>query len=221
MEYLDIHTHLSENDKEICYNCSFVNVDIQEVKILAKNENYLDFLKKFKYLSLGIHPGDALYIDDNTMLEFVDIISKIDVSIIGEIGLDKNLKNNYEVQKIIFTEVLEIANDLSKPVILHVVGAMQDVINLRSKYKNIPIWIIHGFRGKPQQALQYIKKGFYLSFGEKYNEESVRVVPIDKLFIETDVSDMLINDIYKNIAKIKGVTVNTLLEEIKKHINFF
>ena len=47
-------------------------------------------------------------------------------------------------------------------------------------------WIIHGFRGKAALAEEYLKHGFYLSFGEKYQEAALCRVPADRLFIETD-----------------------------------
>ena len=72
------------------------------------------------------------------------------------------------------------------------------------------MWIIHGFRGKPQLAGQALNAGCALSFGEHFNSESVRLTPTDRLFIETDESTMLVSEIYQSISKIKDCTVEAL-----------
>lgn len=43
-------------------------------------------------------------------------------------------------------------------------------------------WIIHGFRGKKELALQYIREGIYVSLGEKYQEEVLWGIPLEYLF---------------------------------------
>ncbi len=64
-------------------------------------------------------------------------------------------------------------------------------------------WIWHGFRGKPQQAGQLIKNGIYLSFGVHYPEETVKGVPVGRLFLETDDSPVDIEEVLKQVAKQK------------------
>ena len=71
-------------------------------------------------------------------------------------------------------------------------------------------WIVHGFRGKPQLAGQLLKAGIDLSFGEKFNPESIQITPIERLFIETDESAMPIERIYEQIARIRGCKINDL-----------
>ena len=61
-------------------------------------------------------------------------------------------------------------------------------------------WIIHGFRGKPQLAQQLLNKGFYISLGEKFNPETVSIIPVDRLLFETDESPLNINKIIDNIT---------------------
>ena len=48
---------------------------------------------------------------------------------------------------------------------------------------------------KPEQAVQLLKKGFYLSFGEYYPDETMQIVPDERLFLETDDSLLDIEDI--------------------------
>lgn len=70
--------------------------------------------------------------------------------------------------------------------------------------------VVHGFRGKPQLAKQLLNAGFAISYGEHFNPESVAVTPLDKLCIETDESEMPIEEIYKKIATIKDCRTHEL-----------
>ena len=65
------------------------------------------------------------------------------------------------------------------------------------------MWIIHGFRGKPELARQALNTGCALSFGEHFNPESVRLTPTGSLYVETDESTMPISEIYHSIGLIK------------------
>ena len=79
-------------------------------------------------------------------------------------------------------------------------------------------WIWHGFRGKPEQAVQLLKKGFYLSFGEYYPDETMQIVPDERLFLETDDSLLDIEDILCQAARVRGVEVEALCEVIRRNI---
>ena len=61
---------------------------------------------------------------------------------------------------------------------------------VKKEFQPKQAWIWHGFRGKPEQAKQMLDKGLYLSFGEFYSDEAMRVVPDDRLFLETDDSEL-------------------------------
>ena len=66
-------------------------------------------------------------------------------------------------------------------------------------------------------AQAYLKHGFYLSFGEHYQEESMRTVPLDKLFLETDESSLSIESIYQKAAHTLGMSVEELARQISKN----
>ena len=63
------------------------------------------------------------------------------------------------------------------------------------------LWIIHGFRGKKQTAMQLIKQGIALSLGEHFNEEAAAAIPEDMLCVESDESTLSINLIKEKIDK--------------------
>ena len=75
--------------------------------------------------------------------------------------------------------------------------------------------IFHGFIGSPEQARRAVGKGYYLSFGLRAfaspkTLESLRETPLSQLFLETDDSDVPIEEIYARAAKVKGVTPEEL-----------
>ena len=47
-------------------------------------------------------------------------------------------------------------------------------------------WVVHGFRGKPQEAEALLKRGIGLSLGPRFNVATAAMIPDGSLFIETD-----------------------------------
>ena len=81
-----------------------------------------------------------------------------------------------------------------KPLVIHLVKAVDELLKVKRDLRPSNPWIIHGFRGKAALAEEYLKHGFYLSFGEKYQEVALCRVPADRLFIETDESEVSIGN---------------------------
>jgi TatD DNase family protein len=90
-------------------------------------------------------------------------------------------------------------------------------MSIRKEIAPKQAWIIHGFRGKPQLAEQFIKNGFYISFGEMFNAESLKATPKEKLFIESDESKTGINEIYSRVAETLGCSVEELASTIMQN----
>ena len=102
--------------------------------------------------------------------------------------------------------------------VIHCVRAFNELIQLKKTYKPTQPWIIHGFRGKPSIAQELIRHGCWISFGSHYQEESVRITPIERMFIETDESKESIGNIYLRIADTRGISLAELTESIKKNV---
>ena len=96
--------------------------------------------------------------------------------------------------------------------------AVDELLKLKQKIRPVEPWIIHGFRGKAVLAEEYLRHGFFLSFGEKYQEEALRIVPSDRLFIETDESMASIDALYERAAMIRKVPSWELRETIRKNV---
>ena len=159
----------------------------------------------------GIHPWDA---EKGCMLpEFREC------DIIGETGLDYARDVDKAAQERLFRAQLETAEKLHKPVVLHVVRAFEPTIKILAGY-NIEGVVFHGFMDSEQQAKEALRRGYYLSFGERSlrsskTRQAIVATPLDRLFCETDDNASLnIADIYTEVAEIKGVA----LAELERNI---
>lgn len=165
----------------------------------------------------GVHPWDAERGVISPDFEACDII--------GECGLDYACKVDRELQKELLRWHLDAADRLHKPVVLHVVRAMDDALRILDSYKTIKGIVFHGFIGSKEQALECLKRGYYLSFGERSlrspkSVEALRITPLSQLFCETDDNTTVaIEEIYNRVAQIKQIGVEELKREIEKNYN--
>lgn len=136
---------------------------------------------------------------------------------IGESGLDR-LHPYPDLQMQWLDRHIRLAEATEKPLILHNVRYTAELIALHRKYRPAQAWILHGFRGKPDAARQLLDHGFYLSFGERYNEDALRAVPDERLFIETDESPVAVEELYRRAATVRGTTAETLADTIYRNV---
>ncbi|MBR0330062.1 MAG: TatD family hydrolase [Alistipes sp.] len=159
-------------------------------------------------LTVGVHPWQAA----DGKLPSTDEIASAEA--VGEIGLDKASGVDFSLQMVQFQAQLRLAEAYRKPVVLHVVRAYEEVLKTLDEVQ-LPAVIFHGFIGSPELAERLIRRGFYLSFGERTfrsskTQEALRRVPLARLFIETDESRMPLAEIYEKAAEAKGITCEEL-----------
>ncbi len=188
----DIHTHHTDAGTG-----SVRNLTLPEAERLLQTDVEGLF-------SVGIHPWDAHKPVNWALLERLAADTR--VFAIGECGLDKGAQAPLPLQTDVFLRQIDLARRLDKPVIVHCVRCFNELMALKRQFPDSPAagnpkgnlgfcFVVHGFRGKPQLAEQLLKQGFYLSFGEKFNAESLQKTPIGRRFRETDESDMTIDEI--------------------------
>lgn len=203
---LDIHTHhLSEDPSNAVLNCDIKNQPIP-------NNAF--------YISVSIHPWQLTY--DNSQLQLEWLLTTLTdkrVIAIGEVGLDKLCTTPFDLQNNIFCNIIDIASQYNLPLIIHAVKTTNELIMLKKQIQPKNAWIIHGFRGKKELAKSLIEQGFYLSFGERYNPQSLQSTPVDRLLFETDESTININYLYEQAAILRGVTINQLKRTTQETMN--
>jgi TatD DNase family protein len=172
-------------------------------------------------LSFGIHPWFTKQSNEQEFDHLETIVQNKNCLAIGECGIDRSKGPNIEFQLDVFKIQIELANRLKKPMILHLVRSYSDILKISGSIK-VP-WLVHGFRGNEYEAHMLMSKGGRLSFGAAliHNDKLQSIVakmPLDKLYLETDVSKERIQTIYAAAASIRKSPVDSLRKAI--WINF-
>jgi TatD DNase family protein len=162
------------------------------------------------FVSKGLHPW---FIEQNFDEDsFIKLISNPKVLAIGECGLDR-LKPQFNLQKEVFIKQLNIANQLGKPMILHVVKAL-DEIELLLKESKVPI-ILHQYLGNEIQTNRLLaNEQIYFSFGKNLNQpktsKNLNQIPLNRIFLETDITSKNIQDVYLEFANLRQLDLMNL-----------
>ena len=173
------------------------------------------------YYSVGFHPYNVGKADEEETLGRVrKAVEHPRILAIGEIGLDKSIEADMKHQMRIFEKQVEIAEAARLPLILHVVRSFNEIIAFRNKHQPQVPMIIHGYNGGVQMAEELVESGFLVSFGQAITGEhskiieALQVVPLEKMFLETDEGDMDIRELYQFAADVKGVSLDHLRQQI-------
>lgn len=118
---------------------------------------------------------------------------------IGECGLDILRGASPKQQEDIFEQQALIAEQVGKPLIIHCVRATDRLLNIHRKLRPSVPWIVHGFRGKPETAMQLLRAGMLISLGEHFNPATAATLPEGSYFIETDDSPLPVETIAARI----------------------
>ena len=128
-----------------------------------------------KCYAVGIHPWHTEGDVEAQMQALTETAQNDQVKAIGETGLDSLRGAPLEVQMRLFERHIALAEALDKPLVIHCVRTARVVAPL-------------------------VKAGFYISFGERFNADALRAVPLDRLLAETDESTMPIGQIISQLA---------------------
>lgn len=215
MDLYDIHTHDSltvNTDDEVPRQQPVI---IQNVYPLGFE--YAKDSHNIQWFSCGVHPWYTQ--DAEPQLKFLnEIASDTRIVAIGETGLDKLKGPPLEIQQEAFEQQILLSEHLQKPLIIHCVKAWDELLRIRKKHKPKQQWIAHGYRGKPELTRQLLAEGFMFSIGEKFNEDSLQIIPINKLFCETDEADIFVNEVYDELAIALDLPIETLIKQIEDNV---
>lgn len=160
--------------------------------------------------SVGIHPWDSATCTDTEHLYRMAALPGC--VMIGEAGIDKLRGASVSIQKELLKTHIQLSEQLQKPLLQHIVKATDEIIALHKELRPEMPWIWHGFRGNAHTAEMLLKRGFYLSIGERFNADAVAAIPDDRLLVETDCSRLTIQDIVRNVAETRHDTPAHLAE---------
>jgi len=248
-EYFDAHTHtnfVAYNDdrEEVILRAKEEGVAMNVVGTQKDtSRSAVELAEKYDhvYATIGLHPihTSKSYHDEKELgeggKEFTSRGEVFDISeyekmgrsprviAVGECGLDyfRLDEKTKEVQSTAFIEQIELANNLEKPLMLHIRNAYEDaleIIHTHAKVKGD----VHFFAGDWNIAKKFLDFGFTLSFTGVLTfthdyDEVVKNAPLDMLLSETDApyvtpvphrgkrnEPMHVVEVVRAIARIKG-----------------
>jgi len=154
------------------------------------------------YATVGIHPHEAALAKPEDFDELSALARHPKVIAWGEIGLDYYYDHSpRDVQQRVFLQQLELARAVKLPVVIHCrpsdnsTNAWDDTLCLlRENWATSGLGgVMHCFGGTVEQARASLDLGFMISFAGNITypkaqniRDAASMVPIDRMFIETD-----------------------------------
>lgn len=203
--YIDSHCHLdcidlsNDHDNDISQLiqeardaniahmlCVCITLDaLPNIKAIVKRFDEISY-------SVGVHPNEKpgeQFSDD----VFINESCNDKCIAIGETGLDYfRSEGNLDWQRARFRQHIRIANQVNKPLIIHMRDATDDTISIMKEEK-AKAGVMHCFAEDWEVAKKALDLGFYISFSGIVTfknahalHDVAKKVPLDKLLIETD-----------------------------------
>ena len=170
------------------------------LNIATKQSEFDDLLKVSKcyeevYFTLGIHPHEAKEMDESVSEKIYLNANNNKFIGIGETGLDFYYNHSDKSAQIkSFEKQIEIAQDLSLPIVVHLKANGENLKIIKKQLKKKKFCgVIHCFTGTQKFADEIIELGFYISASgiitfKKSDElsEDDQKISLTRLLIETD-----------------------------------
>lgn len=246
MQLIDTHVHINfdvfehdlENIQESWQQAEVVHlvhscVEPQEFKSIQSLADRLGNLS----FAVGLHPLDAHKWKKDTAQDILSYAqSDSRVVAIGEMGLDFYKADNHDWQKEVFAAQLAIARQLDKPVIIHcreAASALRDILISSENRQNPVKGVMHCWSGTPEETQWFLDLGLYISFSGVVTfkkaqpiQESAKIVPSDRLLVETDCPFLApvpkrgkrnepayVRYVAEFLSRLRGVSLETLAQE--------
>lgn len=257
-KYIDTHAHLNlaqfAEDREAVITKNFdegvacINIGTHKstselsVEIAKKNESCWSIVGLHPINVVTPDPDDAdAVVESEFDYDFYKSLAEDEKVVgIGECGFDymHNSEDTYEVQREVFLAQIALANELGKPLMLHLRNgkepgrdAYDDALDILKTEAKV-VGNAHFYAGSIEQAQQFFELGFTISFTgvvtfAKMYEELVAVAPLDMLHGETDCpyvapvpyrgkrcEPWMVQEVYKKIAEIKREDEEKVREQL-------
>ncbi len=197
--FLDIHSHRNAPYPEGIISVSPENLSPEPDQLYSAG------IHPWATAGAGISP-----LDGEIYAALEKAAASPQVAAIGECGIDILKGGPMFRQLQLFKRHFEISESVGKPLVIHCVKAHDVILGLKRDLQPTQRWIIHGFRGKPATARMLADAEIGVSFGEKFNPESVKAVPDGLLFAETDESRLSVMEIISLLSGASGRDILTL-----------
>lgn len=200
-----------------------------------------DLADRFPELSfaVGLHPLDVEEKWTPDVVGEILTLAQSDsrVVAIGEMGLDFFKAENRDQQIEAFRAQLSIARQLDLPVIIHCRDAAETMATVMREFwqsEGAVRGVMHCWGGTPEETQWFLDLGLYVSFSgtvtfknAKQIHESAKMVPSDRLLIETDCPFLspvpkrgerrnepsYVQYVAHHVADLRGVSVEDLAQQ--------
>ena len=183
--------------------------------------------------AVGVHPTYVAGVADDELPLLRDIQADPAVVAIGEIGLDYYHGTEHKRRQFdFFNAQLQLATDANRPVVIHCREAVDDCLAVMAAFPAVRA-VVHCFTGTAAEARRVLDAGYLIGFTGivtyKQNDalrEVVRLVPDDRLLVETDAPYLSPEPVRKQktcepaftmhtaarVAEVRGTTVERIDE---------
>ena len=167
-----------------------VGVDLASSRLAAANAARLANVSA----TAGVHPHDAVTLDDRVLGELRALLADERVVAVGETGLDYYRdRSPRPVQRAAFAAHVQLARELDKALVVHNREAFADVLAVLDGEGAPARVVFHCFTGDERAAARVVEAGWFVSFAGTVtfrNAPEQRAacasVPLDQLVLETD-----------------------------------
>lgn len=169
---------------------------------LASSERIVSLCTQYPdclYPMVGLHP-EEVRADWREQLAAIKSLLAPRIIAIGEVGLDYYWSREFEQEQLeAFEEQVRWSVETQLPLMIHCRKAQNELVAILKKYaQDLPGGVFHCFTGNDQEAEQLLQFdrfvlgiGGVLTFKKSHLPEVLpRVVPLDRIVIETDAPYM-------------------------------
>jgi TatD DNase family protein len=167
-----------------------VGVDLASSRLAAANAARLSQVSA----TAGVHPHDAVALDDRVLGELRALLADPRVVAVGETGLDYYREHSpREVQRAAFAAHVRLARELDKALVVHNREAFADVLAILDGEGAPGLVVFHCFTGDERAAARVVEAGWIVSFAGTVTfrnapeqRAACAVVPLGQMVLETD-----------------------------------
>ncbi len=237
---IDSHVHLDQIDNPDAAILEARKAGLSAIIAVgmdrASNEKNLAFSKQYSgvvFTALGYHPWSITISGIRDNLDFIK--NKLNESVaIGEIGLDFKTPVAKEIQQGIFEEILDLAWEKNKPVIVHCRLSHQEAFEAVRKH-NLKKAVFHWYSGPLDILKDLLLLGYYISatpalaYSPKHRE-AIAAAPLKQILIETDAptayqgkvsSPVQVIETLRELSRIKGIDMEEAARKTSQNTRDF
>ncbi len=201
LELIDTHAHLDSSDYNADRAAVIARAFAEHIGVitvgvdLPSSREAVRLAERHRaiWAGIGVHPHEAKTFDKKVERGLRELAQQKKVVAIGEIGLDyyRNLSPR-PVQREVFIEQIELANELNLPVIIHNRESTTDMLGILRVHRP-KHGVVHSFLGDLTLAQEFMALGLYLGIGgpltfpkNEVLRQAVKDIPLDRILVETD-----------------------------------